>query len=75
MSTAESINKSLYLLSTFDEQDDEVRVLIKIIGDSEDPSDETDRAEARLRELGKEVDEVAHLVNQYHVSVGAYDHQ
>lgn len=75
MSTAESIDKSLYLLSTFEEQTGEVRGLIRLIGDSEDPSEETDKAEARLSELGKNFDEVAHLVNRYHISIGFYDHQ
>jgi hypothetical protein len=70
-----SIAESIYLLSTFEEQTDEVRGLIRLIGDSEDPSDKTDRAEARLSELGKNFDEVAHLVNQYHISIGFYDHQ
>ena len=62
----------VYLMGTYEEQTDEVRSLISLIGDSADPSDETDRAEARLEELGKNFDEVAHLVNQYHVSIGAY---
>ena len=75
MSTAESIDKSLYLLSTFEEQTGEVRGLIRLIGDSDDPSEETDKAEARLNELGKGWAEVAHLVNQYHISIGFYDHQ
>jgi hypothetical protein len=70
-----SIAESLYLLSTFDEQTEEVKALIRVIGDSTDPSDDTGRAEARLEELGKDFDEVAHLVNQYHVSIGAYDHR
>ena len=70
-----SIAESLYLLSTFEEQDDEVQALIRLIGDSVDPDENTDRAEARLTELGKGWAEVAHLVNQYHVSIGAYKHQ
>ena len=65
----------VYLMETYEEQSEEVRSLIKLIGDSDDPSDETDQAEARLGELGKNFDEVAHLVNQYHISIGAYDHQ
>jgi hypothetical protein len=70
-----SIAESLYLLSTFEEQTDEVQALIRLIGDSEDPNDDTDRASARLAELGKDDGEVAHLVNRYHVSIGYYDHQ
>jgi len=65
----------VYLMETYQEQTDEVRSLIKLIGDSADPSEETDQAEARLGELGKDFDEVAHLVNKYHLSIGAYDHQ
>jgi hypothetical protein len=64
----------VYLMETYADQTDEVKSLIKLIGDSADPSDDTDRAEARLEELGKN-DEVAHLVNQYHISIGWYDHQ
>ena len=70
-----SIAESLYLLSTYAEQTDEVQALIRLIGDSEDPNDDTDRADARLAELGKDDGEVAHLVNQYLISIGAYDHQ
>ena len=40
-----------------------------------DPKEETDKAEARLSELGKNFDEVAHLVSRYHISIGYYDHQ
>ncbi len=65
----------VYLMEKYEEQTDEVRSLIKLIGDSADPSDETDRAEARLKELGKDFYEVALLVNRYHISIGAYDHQ
>jgi hypothetical protein len=65
----------VYLMEKYEEQTDEVKSLIKLIGDSFDPSDETGRAEARLEWLGKDFDEVAHLVNQYHKSIGAYDHQ
>jgi hypothetical protein len=65
----------VYRMETYSDQTEEVKSLIKLIGDSVDPSDETDRAEARLEELGKNFDEVAHLVNQYHISIGAYDHQ
>ena len=70
-----SIAESLYLLSTFEEQDDEVQALIRLIGDSEDPDENTDRASARLAELGKNDKEVAHLVSRYHISIGYYDHQ
>ena len=62
----------VYLMETYADQTDEVKSLIKLIGDSADPSEDTDRAEARLNELGKGFDEVAHLVNQYHKSIGAY---
>ncbi len=70
-----SIAENLYLLSTFEEQTEEVKSLIRLIGDSEDPNDDTDRAEARLAELGKGDREVSHLVNQYHISIGYYDHR
>ena len=65
----------VYLMEAFEEQTDEVQALIKVIGDSEDPDENTDRASARLAELGKGDREVAHLVNQYHISVGFYNHQ
>lgn len=70
-----SIAESLYLLSTLEEQTEEVKSLIRLIAESDFPDDDTDWADARLAELGKEAKEVAHLVNQYHISVGAYDHQ
>ena len=38
----------VYLMETYEDQTDEVKSLIKLIGDSEDPSEETDQAEARL---------------------------
>jgi hypothetical protein len=63
----------VYLMETYEDQTDEVKALIKLIGDSEDPSDETDEAEARLEELGKEWEEVAHLVDRYHHSIGYYE--
>jgi hypothetical protein len=65
----------VYLMETFEEQTNEVRGLIKIIGDSEDPDENTDRASARLAELGKGEKSIAHLVNRYHISIGYYDHQ
>lgn len=63
----------VYLMEAFEEQTDEVQALIKVIGDSEDPDENTDRAEARLAELGKGEKNIAHLVNQYHISIGYYD--
>ncbi len=62
----------VYLMETYEDQTDEVKSLIKLIGDSEDPSDETDKAEARLEELGKDWEVVAHLVGRYHHSIGYY---
>ena len=62
----------VYLMETYEDQTDEVKALIKLIGDSEDPSEETDQAEARLEELGKDWEVVAHLVDRYHHSIGYY---